>query len=90
MLADIRKQADAIVLSQFSPNGVVVNSSMEILQFRGVTAQYLEHAPGEATLSLLKMARQGLAVLDGFVDEMKAAGAWPPGCGARCAGDGSG
>ncbi len=62
MLGDIRKQADAIVLSQFAPTGVVINASMEILQFRGRTGPYLENAPGEASLNLLKMARQGLAV----------------------------
>ncbi|MFZ2276929.1 MAG: chemotaxis protein CheB [Prosthecobacter sp.] len=61
-LGDIRKQADAVVLSQFAPAGVVVNSSMEILQFRGRTGPFLENTPGEATLNLLKMARQGLAV----------------------------
>lgn len=62
MLGDIRKQADAIVLSQFAPTGVVINAGMEILQFRGRTGPYLENAPGEASLNLLKMARQGLAV----------------------------
>jgi two-component system CheB/CheR fusion protein len=61
MLGDIRKQADAIVLSQFAPTGVVINSSMEILQFRGRTGPYLENASGEASLNLLRMARQGLA-----------------------------
>ncbi|MCF7786842.1 MAG: PAS domain-containing protein [Prosthecobacter sp.] len=62
VVGDIRKQADAVVLSQFAPAGVVVNSSMEILQFRGRTGPFLENTPGEASLSLLKMARQGLAV----------------------------
>jgi two-component system CheB/CheR fusion protein len=62
LLGDIRKQADAVVLSQFAPAGVVVNSSMEILQFRGRTGPFLENNPGEASLNLLKMARQGLAV----------------------------
>jgi PAS domain S-box-containing protein len=36
--------------------------------------QIEKNPPGLAAL-----AQQGLAVLDGFVDEMKAAGAWPPG-----------
>jgi two-component system CheB/CheR fusion protein len=62
MLGEIRKQADAVVLSQFAPAGVVVNASMEILQFRGRTGPFLENTPGEASLNLLKMARQGLAV----------------------------
>jgi two-component system CheB/CheR fusion protein len=62
LLGDIHKQADAVVLSQFAPAGVVVNTSMEILQFRGRTSPFLENAPGEASLNLLKMARQGLAL----------------------------
>jgi two-component system CheB/CheR fusion protein len=62
VLGDIRKQADAVVLSQFAPAGVVVNACMEILQFRGRTGPFLENNPGEASLNLLKMARQGLAV----------------------------
>ncbi|MDB6134821.1 MAG: two-component hybrid sensor and regulator [Verrucomicrobiales bacterium] len=62
VLSIVRRQADAVVLSQFSPAGVVVNSSMEILQFRGRTGAYLENTPGEATLNLLKMARPGLAL----------------------------
>ena len=33
---------------------------MEVLQFRGRTGTYLEHAPGAASLNLLKMAREGL------------------------------
>lgn len=62
MLSEVRKQADAIILSKFCPSGVVVNSSMQILQFRGQTGPFLENTPGDASLNLLKMARQGLAV----------------------------
>ena len=62
VLSEARKQADAIILSQFVPPGVVVNSRMEILQFRGRTGPFLENAPGEASLNLLKMARQSLAI----------------------------
>jgi two-component system CheB/CheR fusion protein len=39
---------------------VVVNSNMQIIQFRGQTGPYLEPAPGNASLNLLKMAREGL------------------------------
>jgi two-component system CheB/CheR fusion protein len=62
VLGDVRKQADSVILSQFSPAGVVVNAAMEILQFRGRTGPFLENTPGEASLNLLRMARQGLAV----------------------------
>lgn len=58
---DITKQVDRILLSQYTPVGLVINSNLEVLQFRGKTGLYLEHAPGEATLNLLKMVRPGLA-----------------------------
>jgi two-component system, chemotaxis family, CheB/CheR fusion protein len=62
-LVDVQKQADRILLTHYSPSGVIINPQMEVLQFRGHTGPYLEHAHGEASLSLLKMAREGL-ILD--------------------------
>ena len=62
VLGEVRRQADAIVLCEFAPDGVVVNSRMDILQFRGRTGSFLEHGPGAANLNLLQMARQGLAM----------------------------
>ncbi len=61
-LADVQKQADRIVLTHYSPAGVIVNKQMEVLQFRGHTGPFLEHAHGEANLNLFKMAREGLAI----------------------------
>jgi two-component system, chemotaxis family, CheB/CheR fusion protein len=58
---DVHREAERILLSRYVPAGVLVNDEMQILQFRGRTGPYLEPAPGEATLNLLKMARQGLA-----------------------------
>ena len=57
---DYQKEADRIVLSKYTPPGVVVNEHLDILQFRGHTGPYLEPAPGSASLNLLKMARDGL------------------------------
>ena len=62
VLGEVRKQADVLVLSEFAPSGVVVNSRMDILQFRGRTEPFLMHGPGAASLNLLQMARQGLAM----------------------------
>ena len=42
------------------PPAVIVDSDLQIIQFRGQTGTYLEPAPGEASLNLLKMAREGL------------------------------
>src|SRR6266404_3793753 len=57
---DAQKEADRILLARYAPAGVVINTEMEILQFRGATGVYLEPAAGKATLNLLKMAREGL------------------------------
>ena len=54
------READRVLLSRFTPAGVVVDEEMEILQFRGRTSAYLEPAPGAASFNLLKMAREGL------------------------------
>ncbi len=60
--ADFQREADRIVLGQYAPPGVLVNESLEILQFRGRTSPYLEPAAGAASLNLLKMVRDGLFV----------------------------
>ena len=54
---DFENAIDSILLSRFTPASVVINQRMEILQFRGETNLYLTHAPGIATLDILKMAR---------------------------------
>lgn len=59
---DIQREADRIVLKKFAPCGVVINEDFEVLQFRGHTGKFLEPAAGEASLNLLKMARNGLQV----------------------------
>ncbi len=72
---DLGREADRIVLSRFSPPGVLINSAFDILQFRGRTGPYLEQPPGRATLNLLKMARGGLAIdLRAAIHQAKKAG----------------
>ena len=58
---DFQKSADDILLSKYTPSGVIVNSQFDIVQFRGSTGPYLEPSPGKASLNILKMARYGLA-----------------------------
>ncbi len=58
---DFQKVADDIVLSDYSPPGVVVNEAMDIVHFRGNTNKYLELSSGKPSLNLLKMAKMGLA-----------------------------
>ncbi len=57
---DLQNEAGRILQNRYAPPAVVVDDDFQILQFRGQTGAYLEPAPGEASLSLLKMAREGL------------------------------
>ena len=59
---DAHKEAERLLLTRYAPPGVVVNDDLEVVQFRGDTGAYLAPAPGKATLSLLKMLREGLSV----------------------------
>ena len=58
---DFQKNADDILLSRYTPAGVIVNEQYEIVQFKGSTRDYLEPATGKASLSVLKMAFEGLS-----------------------------
>jgi two-component system CheB/CheR fusion protein len=57
---DLQREVDGILLRRYAPAGVLINEAYEILQFRGHTSAYLEPAAGQASLNLMKMARQGL------------------------------
>src|SRR5467141_4458683 len=71
----IFKEADRILLTKYSPATVIVNSDLEIIQFRGRTGLFLEPAPGKASLNVLKMAREGLMTnLRAAIDKAKTSG----------------
>ena len=55
-----RREADRIIINQFSPPGVIVNADFQVLQFRGSTGEYLKPPVGKASFHLLKMAWEGL------------------------------
>ena len=59
---DVQAEADRLVLREHAPVGVVINSEMEVVQFRGQTAPYLAPAPGKPSMNVLKLARNGLAI----------------------------
>jgi two-component system CheB/CheR fusion protein len=56
----LHSELSRVVLDRYAPTGVVVDADLQITQFRGQTGPFLEPAPGEANLNLLKMAREGL------------------------------
>jgi len=60
--ADLQKKIERVIHSKYSPDAVLVNAEMQILQFRGHTAPYLDPSPGEASLNLLRMAKESLVV----------------------------
>ncbi len=59
---DIQKEADSIILDRYSPAGLVINEEMDIIQFRGNVSPYLKPQPGKASLNLMKMAGESLAL----------------------------
>ncbi|MEJ7611467.1 MAG: chemotaxis protein CheB [Ferruginibacter sp.] len=58
---DFQRSADDVLLSRYTPVGVVVNETMDIVHFRGNTAPFLEQASGKPSHNLFKMAKGGLA-----------------------------
>lgn len=57
---DLHKEADRIVWNKYAPAGVIINSDLEIIQFRGDTGPYLSPAPGKPSFNLLNMAGASL------------------------------
>ncbi|MEO8451335.1 MAG: chemotaxis protein CheB [Gemmatimonadota bacterium] len=58
--AQLRQLTERTMLQQYAPVGALVNDNGDILYLHGRTGRYLEPAPGEAGLNILKMARDGL------------------------------
>jgi DNA-binding CsgD family transcriptional regulator len=57
---EAQKEFDRRLLSQYAPATVFVNEDLEIIHSRGNVNRYLKLAPGRASLSISKMAREGL------------------------------
>jgi len=47
---------DNVLLAQYVPASVIINYDLEILQFKGQTALYLQNSSGKASFNILKMA----------------------------------
>ncbi len=69
---DLEKEADRILWERSRNAGLVVNSDLQILHFRGDTSPYLRPVPGKATFQLLKMLREELVLeLRGAINEAR-------------------
>jgi len=56
----VAQLAEKALLSSFAPPSLIINEKGEVLYIHGRTGKYLEPAPGEATLHIHEMAREGL------------------------------
>jgi len=59
-VTDFRKNAEAILLSKYTPVGVVINEQMDIVHIHGNITPFLEPQSGKPTFNILKMAVAGL------------------------------
>jgi two-component system CheB/CheR fusion protein len=57
---EAQKEFDRRLLAQFCHAAAFVNEDLEIVHTRGNVNRYLKLAPGRASLSILKMVREGL------------------------------
>jgi two-component system CheB/CheR fusion protein len=60
--AGVQREGDRLMLNQFAPPGALIDSNLEVLQFRGSTNGYLEIPSGKASFNILKMAKPGLVL----------------------------
>ncbi len=56
----LQSELERILVTKFSPPGVVVNENLDVVLFQGDTSKFLTHGPGEASLDLMKMLRDEL------------------------------
>src|SRR5581483_5462671 len=59
---EFQKKLERIIQAKYSPDGILVTGDLQILQFRGHTAPYLDPSPGDATFNLLRMVKEELVV----------------------------
>jgi two-component system CheB/CheR fusion protein len=56
----LRELAEKALLAEHTPACVIINEKCEILYIHGRTGKYLEPSPGEVSVNILGMAREGL------------------------------
>src|SRR5438046_1561634 len=58
---DFQKNLNDILISKYTPPGVVVNERGDVEHFHGVTGAFLELNPNKPTFNVMKMARESLS-----------------------------
>jgi two-component system CheB/CheR fusion protein len=56
----LKETVERVLLEHYAPTSVLISERGEILYIHGSSGRYLEVAPGEPSMSILKMAREGL------------------------------
>jgi two-component system CheB/CheR fusion protein len=59
-LVDMDTRAARILRDLYAPAGVLINDDMQVLQLHGQTGFYLDWAPAEAGMNLLRLVRESL------------------------------
>lgn len=72
---NLQRHIERVLVSEYAPAGVLVNDGLDVVQYRGDTTPYLMPASGQASQSLLRMAREGLRpALRAAIREARASG----------------
>lgn len=74
--SDLRREVDRILLSRFSPAGVLVDENLEVLEVRGQANRYLTFPAGKVSFSLIKLISDtGLFLeVEKLIQQAKASG----------------
>jgi len=59
---DLQKEVQRVLLSDYTPAGVVIDSDLNIVEFHGHMGGFLEPKPGQATLNLPKLTDQAMSL----------------------------
>ena len=59
---DLRREAERLLLDQYAPAALVVDPTLQIIQFQGNIGPFLAPAAGEPSFHLLRMVRHELVV----------------------------
>lgn len=58
---DFQESARDVLMEQYTPSGIVVNETMEVVHFHGDNSAWLQLSPGKPTHNLLKLANADMS-----------------------------
>jgi two-component system CheB/CheR fusion protein len=59
---ELQRRLERVIQSKYSPDGVLIDSDFQIIQFRGRTGAYLDPSPARNGLNVLRIAREELVL----------------------------